>query len=294
MVSVVERDEGSPEESEEPSSAARAQTNRPPTSDNEGEKSAKRHTRTQSSFLGQRDRSRRMVCLPAGGGRTRGAGGGWRRRGSPSRARGEGGGVSPSRGVGRRRDRGAGWTATPPPLAPPRAPGRSRRGAWRRDPEKDPRRRALPGSTLASARRAPKAAARRAGAGAGSAAARSRSAAGRSGANERAPSSDLARALVTEPARGAGRRRKAGRVGAAGRRARGGFERGTHLSACSASLALYTRSARDRPARSSGAVIGLMAGGRGRASANAARVGCGPMGARRSRPRVREPSSERP
>ena len=45
--------------------------------------------------------------------------------------------------------------------------------------------------------------------------------------------------------------------------ARGGFERGTHLSACSASLALYTRSARDRPARSSGAVIGLMAGGGG-------------------------------
>ena len=55
------------------------------------------------------------MCLPAGGGRTRGAGGGWRRRGSPSRAGGEGGGVSPSRGVGRRRYRGAGWTATPPP-----------------------------------------------------------------------------------------------------------------------------------------------------------------------------------
>ena len=133
------------------------------------------------------------------------------------RARGEGGRGIP---VARGRAPARSWSrvdGNAPPLAPPRAPGRSRRGAWRRDPEKDPRRRALPGSTLASARRAPKAAARRAGAGAGSAAARSRSAAGRSGANERAPSSDLARALVTEPARGAGRRRKAGRVGAAGR-----------------------------------------------------------------------------
>jgi hypothetical protein len=213
------------------------------------------------------------------------------------RARGGGGRGIP---VARGRAPARSWSrvdgnAPPPPLAPPRAPGRSRRGACGRgDPEKDPRRRALPGSTLASARRAPKAAARRAGAGAGSAAARSRSAAGRSGANERAPRSDLARALVRAGAR---RGEKAeSRAGRRGRSpgARGGFERGTHLSACSASLALYTRSARDRPARSSGAVIGLMAGGGGRASANAARVGCGPMGARRSRPRVREPSSERP
>jgi hypothetical protein len=135
------------------------------------------------------------------------------------RARGGGGRGIP---VARGRAPARSWSRVdgnaPPPLAPPRAPGRSRRGACGRgDPEKDPRRRALPGSTLASARRAPKAAARRAGAGAGSAAARSRSAAGRSGANERAPRSDLARALVTEPVRGAGRRRKAGRVGAAGR-----------------------------------------------------------------------------
>ena len=191
---------------------ARKQTDRP--SDNEGEKSAKRHTRTQSSFLGQRDRSRRMG-VPAGGGRTNARGGGWvaTTRVSLARAGGGGRGIPVARG----RAPALSWSrvdGNAPPLAPPRAPGRSRRGAWRRDPEKDPRRRALPGSTLASARRAPKAAARRAGAGAGSAAARSRSAAGRSGANERAPSSDLARALVTEPARGAGRRRKAGRVGA--------------------------------------------------------------------------------
>ena len=270
---------------------ARKQTDRP--SDNEGEKSAKRHTRTQSSFLGQRDRSRRMG-VPARGGRTRGAGGGRRRRGSPSRARGEGGGVSPSRGVGRRRDRGAGWTATPPPLAPPPAPGD--RGAVHggeilKRPE-TPRAAGIDARERAtSAEGGRETRGRGRGVRGGSFAIR-----GGAGAAQRARAAlgSRPRACYRAGAR-RGEKAEAGRVGAAGRGARGaGSSEGRTSRPCSASLALYTRSARDRPARSSGAVIGLMAGGRGRASANAARVGCGPMGPRRSRPRVREPSSERP
>ena len=233
--------------------------------------------------------------VPARGGRTRGAGGGWRRRGSPSRARGEGGRVSPSRGVGRRRDRGAGWTGTPPPsplLGRPGDRGAVRAGGEilkktrdaarcrdRRSRARDERRR-RPRDARARAR-GPRRLVRdpRRGGAARTSARRARISPARL-----LPSRCAARGEGGKP--GGSARPVAG--------ARGGFERGTHLSACSASLALYTRSARDRPARSSGAVIGLMAGGGGRASANAARVGCGPMGARRSRPRVREPSSERP
>jgi len=233
--------------------------------------------------------------VPAGGGGTRGAGVGGDDAGLPRARGGRGEGYPRRAGSGAGAIVEPGGRERPPPLAPPRAPGRSRRGACGRgDPEKDPRRRALPGSTLASARRAPKAAARRAGAGAGSAAARSRSAAGRSGANERAPRSDLARALVTEPVRGAGRRRKAGRVGAAGR------GRAGRVRARDAPLGLLGELGLVHEVRAgqAGQILGgghRAHGGRGgRASANAARVGCGPMGARRSRPRVREPSSARP
>ena len=270
---------------------ARKQTDRP--SDNEGEKSAKRHTRTQSSFLGQRDRSRRMG-VPARGGRTRGAGGGWRRRGSPSRARGRGRGIPVARGRAPARS----WSRVdgnaPPPSPLLGRPGdrgavhggeilkKTRDAARcrdRRSRARDERRR-RPRDARARAR-GPRRLVRdpRRGGAARTSARRARISPARL-----LPSRRAARGEGGKP--GGSARPVAG--------ARGGFERGTHLSACSASLALYTRSARDRPARSSGAVIGLMAGGRGRASANAARVGCGPMGPRRSRPRVREPSSERP